>query len=129
MMQSGPNGFTGPILVFLVTSWPWVLWQYPPLGFFGGIGGASRRGILVKGGNYLEALNHVETVVFDKAGTLTKGRYSRLLDIKPSPGFTEEELLEWAAYAEVYSITPFADSIRKPRRCGRRKRQLNTMKK
>lgn len=99
-------------LVFLVISCPCALVISIPLGFFGGIGGASRRGILVKGGNYLEALNHVETVVFDKTGTLTKGIF-QVADIKPSPGFTEEEVLEWAAYAEVYSNHPIADSIRK----------------
>lgn len=99
-------------LVFLVISCPCALVISIPLGFFGGIGGASKRGILVKGGNYLEALNYVETVVFDKTGTLTKGIF-KVTDINPSEGFTKEELLKYAAYAEVYSNHPIADSIRK----------------
>lgn len=99
-------------LVFLVISCPCALVISIPLGFFGGIGGASKRGILVKGGNYLEALNYVETVVFDKTGTLTKGIFE-VTAVNPCQGFTKEELLEYAAYAEVYSNHPIADSIRK----------------
>lgn len=99
-------------LVFLVISCPCALVISIPLGFFGGIGGASKRGILVKGSNYLEALNDVETVVFDKTGTLTKGVFE-VTDMKPQPEFTSNELLELAAYAESYSSHPIALSIRK----------------
>lgn len=97
-------------LVFLVVSCPCALVISIPLGFFGGIGAASRKGILVKGGNYLEALNNVDSIVFDKTGTLTKGvfKVSRLV---PANGFTEEQLLEAAAFAEVYSTHPIAKSI------------------
>jgi len=99
-------------LVFLVISCPCALVVSIPLGFFGGIGGASRKGILIKGGNYLEALNEVDTVVFDKTGTLTKGRFE-LTEFKLFNGFTEKELLEAAAYAESYSNHPIAESILK----------------
>ena len=99
-------------LVFLVISCPCALVISIPLGFFGGIGGASKRGILVKGSNYLEALNNVETVVFDKTGTLTKGVFE-VTEIKAENGFTNEELLEIAAYAEGYSNHPIATSILK----------------
>lgn len=97
-------------LVFLVISCPCALVVSIPLGFFGGIGGASRRGVLVKGGNYLEALNDVETVVFDKTGTLTKGNFS-VTKILPEPDVTEEDLLEVAAYVESYSSHPISLSI------------------
>lgn len=97
-------------LVFLVVSCPCALVVSIPLGFFGGIGGASKNGILVKGGNYLEALNSVETVVFDKTGTLTKGVF-KVTEVKPSGSFSEEELLAYAAYAEAYSNHPIAVSI------------------
>lgn len=80
------------------------------MGFIGGIGGAAKKGILVKGGNYLEALNHVEAVVFDKTGTLTKGLF-QVTQVNPENGFTGEELLEYAAYAESYSNHPIAHSI------------------
>ncbi len=99
-------------LVFLVISCPCALVISIPLGFFGGIGGASRRGILVKGSNYLEALNQVETVVFDKTGTLTKGIF-QVTDIQPQPGITNEQLVELAAYGEAHSNHPIADSILK----------------
>jgi Cd2+/Zn2+-exporting ATPase len=68
-----------------------------PLGFFGGIGGASKNGILVKGGNYLEALNSVEVVVFDKTGTLTKGVF-KVTEIQVESEISKDELLEYAAY-------------------------------
>jgi Cd2+/Zn2+-exporting ATPase len=97
-------------LVFLVVSCPCALVVSIPLSFFGGIGGASKNGILVKGGNYLEALNNVEAVVFDKTGTLTKGVF-KVTEIKTSGGFSEEELLAYAAYAEAYSNHPIAVSI------------------
>jgi len=97
-------------LVFLVVSCPCALVISIPLGFFGGIGGASKRGILVKGSNYLEALNSVEMVVFDKTGTLTKGVF-KVSGINPQNGYTNEELIEYSAYAESYSTHPIALSI------------------
>jgi len=97
-------------LVFLVVSCPCALVISIPLGFFGGIGGSSKRGILVKGANYLEALNDVETVVFDKTGTLTKGVF-KVTEINPASGNDAKELLELAAYAESYSNHPIALSI------------------
>ena len=97
-------------LVFLVISCPCALVISIPLGFFGGIGGASKRGILVKGGNFLEALNNVETVVFDKTGTLTKGVFN-VTSVNPQNGFNATELIEYAAYAESYSNHPIALSI------------------
>ncbi|MTT30793.1 cadmium-translocating P-type ATPase [Terrilactibacillus sp. BCM23-1] len=99
-------------LVFLVISCPCALVVSIPLGFFGGIGGASKSGILVKGSNYLEALNDVKVVVFDKTGTLTKGIFE-VTSINPSNSLTKEELLEYAAFAEVHSNHPIALSIRK----------------
>ena len=98
-------------LVFLVVSCPCALVISIPLSFFGGIGGASRNGVLVKGGNYLEALNSADTVVFDKTGTLTKGKFA-VTDILPANGFTPEELLRLAAHAESASTHPIAASIR-----------------
>lgn len=97
-------------LIFLVISCPCALVISIPLGFFGGIGGASKKGILVKGSNYLEALNSVEAVVFDKTGTLTKGVFN-VTKVKPTADFSTEELLEIAAYAEGYSNHPIALSI------------------
>ncbi|MBG0763631.1 MAG: cadmium-translocating P-type ATPase, partial [Tissierellales bacterium] len=99
-------------LIFLVISCPCALVISIPLGFFGGIGGASRNGILVKGGNYLEALNNVETVVMDKTGTLTKGVF-KVTKVISSNGFSKEELIEYAAYTESYSNHPIAISILK----------------
>ena len=99
-------------LVFLVISCPCALVVSIPLGFFGGIGGASKRGILVKGSNYLEALNNVETVVFDKTGTLTKGVFE-VVNINSQIDFTNEELIEYAAFAESHSSHPIALSILK----------------
>lgn len=97
-------------LVFLVISCPCALVISIPLGFFGGIGAASKNGILIKGSNYLEALNHVETVVFDKTGTLTKGEFS-VTEIKENEGFTQDEILKYAASTEAYSSHPIALSI------------------
>ena len=97
-------------LVFLVLSCPCALVISIPLGFFGGIGGASRHGILIKGGNYLEALNNVETVVMDKTGTLTKGVF-KVTEINPENNITKEELLQYAAYAEGFSTHPIAESV------------------
>lgn len=96
---------------FLVISCPCALVISVPLGFFGGIGAASRCGILVKGGNYLEAVSSITTVVFDKTGTLTKGEF-KVNDIRPESGCTKEELLETAALAECYSDHPIAISVR-----------------
>ncbi|MBJ8053936.1 cadmium-translocating P-type ATPase [Bacillus cereus] len=98
-------------LVFLVISCPCALVVSIPLGFFGGIGGASKSGILVKGSNYLEALNDVKYIVFDKTGTLTKGVF-KVTKMEPSEGITAEGLLEYAAFAEIYSNHPIAQSIR-----------------
>lgn len=99
-------------LVFLVVSCPCALVISIPLGFFGGIGGASKNGILVKGGNYLEALNNVEMVVFDKTGTLTKGVFEVTKIFSVAKG-SQDELLEYAAFAEKYSNHPIATSILK----------------
>jgi len=99
-------------LVFLVVSCPCALVISIPLGFFGGIGGASKSGILVKGGNYLEALNSVEMVVFDKTGTLTKGVF-KVTQMHVEGDINEEELLEYAAFVESYSNHPIATSILK----------------
>lgn len=96
-------------LIFLVISCPCALVISIPLGFFGGIGGASKKGILIKGSNYLEALNNIETVVFDKTGTLTKGSF-RVTEIE-AYNISKDELLEYAAYAESYSSHPIATSI------------------
>ena len=98
-------------LIFLVVSCPCALVISVPLSFFGGIGAASRQGILVKGGNYLEALAHVETVVFDKTGTLTTGTF-QVTALHPASGVSEEQLLSVAATAEAYSDHPIAQSIR-----------------
>ncbi|WP_311079967.1 heavy metal translocating P-type ATPase [Paenibacillus polymyxa] len=98
-------------LVFLVISCPCALVVSIPLGFFGGIGAASRSGVLIKGGNYLEALNHVKYAVFDKTGTLTKGVF-RVTGIYPAGDFTNETLLETAALAELHSTHPIAASLR-----------------
>lgn len=97
-------------LVFLVVSCPCALVISIPLGFFGGIGGASKNGILIKGSNYLEALNNVDTVVFDKTGTLTKGVF-KVAEIVTNGSVSDEQLLEYAAYAESYSNHPIALSI------------------
>lgn len=99
-------------LVFLVVSCPCALVVSIPLGFFGGIGSASKNGILIKGGNYLEALNNVHTIVFDKTGTLTKGVFE-VIEIHPQNNFSKDELLEYAAMAEEHSTHPIADSIKK----------------
>ena len=97
-------------LIFLVISCPCALVISIPLSFFGGIGGASRRGILVKGGNTLEALHAVDTVVFDKTGTITEGEFV-VSQINPVSEFSKEDLLEIAAHAEFHSSHPIARSI------------------
>ena len=96
--------------IFLVISCPCALVISVPLGFFGGIGAASRIGILVKGSNYLEALAEMSTIVFDKTGTLTKGEF-KVSGIN-AVGCSEKELLEVAAYSESYSTHPIAESIK-----------------
>ena len=98
-------------LTFLVISCPCALVISIPLSFFGGIGGASKIGVLVKGSNYLESLAHAEVVVFDKTGTLTKGSFA-VSEIHPG-GMKEEKILELAAYAEDYSDHPVSLSIKK----------------
>ena len=98
-------------LTFFVISCPCALVISIPLSFFGGIGGASKIGVLVKGSNYLESLAHAEMVVFDKTGTLTKGSFA-VSEIHPV-GMDESQLLELAAYAEDYSNHPISASIKK----------------
>lgn len=98
-------------LTFLVISCPCALVISIPLSFFGGIGGASRIGVLVKGSNYLESLAHTEIVVFDKTGTLTKGSFA-VSEVNPK-GMKDTQLLELAAYAEDYSNHPISLSIKK----------------
>lgn len=97
-------------LVFLVISCPCALVISIPLSFFSGIGGASKKGILIKGANYLEILNKVDTIVFDKTGTLTKGVFD-VTEIVPVAKISKDELLEYCAYAESYSDHPIATSI------------------
>ena len=98
-------------LIFLVVSCPCALVISVPLSFFGGIGGASRRGILVKGSNYLEALSKVETVVLDKTGTLTNGTFN-VVAVHAEEGMDPDLLLSIAAHAEAYSDHPIAVSVK-----------------
>ena len=98
-------------LTTLVISCPCALVISIPLSFFGGIGGASSKGVLVKGSNYLEALAETKYVVCDKTGTLTKGVFE-VTHVAPAPGFTEEELLEKAAHVESYSNHPISRSLK-----------------
>ena len=97
-------------LIFLVVSCPCALVISIPLGFFGGIGGASRQGILIKGGNYMEALAKAQLVLFDKTGTLTKGVF-QVTEVHPQ-GVSREKLLEMAAYGEAHSSHPISQSLR-----------------
>lgn len=97
-------------LVFLVISCPCALVLSIPLSYFGGIGRASKAGVLVKGGNYLEALNNISTMVFDKTGTITKGVF-KVAKIHSEGRFSEGEMLEYAAMAEAYSDHPIAEAI------------------
>ncbi len=110
-LQLFPNWFKRS-LTFLVISCPCALVISIPLSFFGGIGGAAKRGILVKGSNYLEAMAQVDTIVFDKTGTLTKGVFA-VESSHPAEGVTEARLIEAAAFAECYSTHPIALSLRK----------------
>ena len=98
-------------LTFLVVSCPCALVISIPLGFFGGIGGASKMGILVKGSNYLEALANTELVVFDKTGTLTEGVFE--VQKVECEGISKEDLLRYTAYAEKHSTHPIATSVKK----------------
>lgn len=98
-------------LTFLVVSCPCALVISVPLSFFGGIGGASKLGILVKGSNYLEALSHVDTVVFDKTGTLTSGTF-KVAAIHPEESIDPDYLLDLAAHAEAFSDHPIAISVK-----------------
>ncbi len=97
-------------LSFLIISCPCALVLSIPLGFFGGIGGAARSGVLVKGSNYLELLSRLGTVAFDKTGTLTRGVFE-VTELHPAPGVSREELLRSAAAAEAQSLHPIARSI------------------
>ena len=97
-------------LTFLVVSCPCALVISVPLTFFGGIGGASRHGILIKGGNYMDALAHIDTVVFDKTGTLTRGIFA--VDAVHPEQFDDKELLHLAAHVERYSTHPIATALR-----------------
>ena len=99
-------------LTFLVVSCPCALVISVPLSFFGGIGGASRLGILVKGSNYLEALAQVDTVVFDKTGTLTSGTFG-VVGVHPAGAIDSDQLLAMAAHAEAFSDHPIALSVKK----------------
>lgn len=99
-------------LTFLVVSCPCALVISVPLSFFGGIGGASRLGILVKGSNYLEALAQVDTVVFDKTGTLTSGTFG-VVGVHPADAIDSDQLLAVAAHAEAFSNHPIALSVKK----------------
>ena len=99
-------------LTFLVVSCPCALVISVPLSFFGGIGGASRLGILVKGSNYLEALAQVDTVVFDKTGTLTSGTFG-VVGVRPADAIDSDQLLAVAAHAEAFSDHPIALSVKK----------------
>lgn len=103
------SGWIYKALTFLVVSCPCALVISVPLSYFGGIGGASKQGILIKGANYLDALSKAQTFVFDKTGTLTKGSF-KVSEIVPE-GITEEELLAYCAAAEAYSTHPIAASI------------------
>jgi len=98
-------------LVLLVISCPCALVISIPLGYFGGIGGASRNKLLIKGANYIDILTKVDTIVFDKTGTLTEGVFS-VVNVVARNGFTKEELLDWASSAESHSTHPIARSIR-----------------
>lgn len=111
ILQASFNDWIYRALIFLVISCPCALVVSIPLGFFGGIGAASKHGILIKGANYLEALNDLDTVVFDKTGTLTKGVF-KVTDIISQGKYSKEEILKFGAYAESMSNHPIANSIK-----------------
>ena len=110
ILGSGWASWIKRACIFLVISCPCALVISVPLSFFGGIGAASKNGILIKGSNYLESLSNMKTVVFDKTGTITKGEF-KVQKLMPS-GLSENELLELAAYAEGYSDHPISKSIK-----------------
>lgn len=110
ILGSGWASWIKRACIFLVISCPCALVISVPLSFFGGIGAASKNGILIKGSNYLESLSNMKTVVFDKTGTITKGEF-KVQKLIPS-GLSENELLELAAYAEGYSDHPISKSIK-----------------
>ncbi len=111
VLGGGWIGWMHRACTFLVISCPCALVISVPLGFFGGIGAASKLGVLVKGGNYLEAVSEMTTIVFDKTGTLTKGEF-KVSKLIPAQGVSKEHLIETAALAEGYSNHPIAASIR-----------------
>lgn len=111
LMGTTWQGWLHRALVFLVISCPCALVISVPLSFFGGIGAASKCGILVKGSTFLESMAKAETVMFDKTGTLTKGVFT-VTECHPAEGFTAEQLLETAALAEIFSTHPIAQSLR-----------------
>lgn len=114
LMMGNPASFEVWViraLTFLVISCPCALVISIPLSFFGGIGGASAQGILVKGSNYLEALAQTKIVVFDKTGTLTKGVFE-VTKVLPSAAFPAQKIVEYAAYAESFSSHPISKSLR-----------------
>ena len=110
VLGTGFSSWLYRALIFLVISCPCALVLSIPLGFFGGIGAASKSGILIKGGNYLEGLSQMGTAVFDKTGTLTKGVF-KVTKINPEEGYTEEDILKLAALSEAYSNHPIGKSI------------------
>ena len=103
--------WTERALIFLVISCPCALVISVPMSFFGGIGGASKQGVLIKGSNYIESLSHVKTVVFDKTGTLTKGNF-KVNKISAAGEYNEEQILEIAALAESFSDHPISQSLK-----------------
>lgn len=111
IITKDPKTWISRALIFLVVSCPCALVISVPLSFFGGIGGASAKGILIKGANFLEALNNTQTVVFDKTGTLTTGTFT-VTEVLPSNGFTKEALLRYSSSAEYYSNHPIAVSLK-----------------
>jgi len=111
IITKNPGEWVYRALIFLVVSCPCAVVISVPLAYFAGIGGASAKGLLIKGGNYLEALASIKTAVFDKTGTLTNGSFT-VTEIIPAEGLTEQRLLALAAGAEYYSNHPLAVSIR-----------------
>jgi Cd2+/Zn2+-exporting ATPase len=109
--EAGWSTWVYRALSFLVVSCPCALVISIPLSFFGGIGGASTQGVLVKGSNYLEALAETDCVVFDKTGTLTQGVF-QVTEVQPAPGIDQQKLLEVAALAERYSNHPISRSLK-----------------
>ncbi len=109
LLHGGWSVWLERALIFLVVSCPCALVVSVPLSFFGGLGAASREGVLIKGANYMEMLERIDTVVFDKTGTLTQGRFA--VDAIHPNEVSSEELLDIAAAAESYSSHPVAESI------------------